>query len=219
MTHAIIFDCEFLTAPGALSRLWGGPRDPDPTVAQIGAVKLSLEPGHDILDEFQVVIDSRDRFGGKVMLDPFFTELTGIDQASVDRDGVAMATALEGFERFAAGGTLWSWGKDEFYLYAISCYVVGIAPGLPPQRFGNATVLALNAGMPEADLLKTNSGRLADYFGLKGTSRRQHDALDDAMSVALALQHLLRENRLSPQDFRLPATVGPDRASSPSGRS
>jgi len=208
MTHAIIFDCEFLTAPGALSRLWGGPSDPDPTVAQIGAVKLSLDPGHDILGEFQILIDSRDRFGGKVTLDPFFTELTGIDQTSVDRDGVPMADALAQFEHFAGGGTLWSWGKDEFYLYAISCYVAGTVPALPPQRFGNATVLALNAGMPKADLLQTTSGRLADYFGLEGSPRRQHDALDDAMSVALALQFLLRGGRLALKDFRLPAGVG-----------
>ena len=207
MTYAIIFDCEFLTAPGALSRLWGGPLDPDPTVAQIGAVKLSLEPGFDLLGEFQALIDSRDRFGSKVALDPFFTDLTGIDQASVDRHGIAMTEALEGLERFAGDGTLWSWGKDEFYLYAISCYVAGIPPALPPRRFGNATVLALNAGMPLADLMKTNSGRLADYFGLEASARRQHDALDDAMSVALSLQHLLRERRLAPEDFRLPATV------------
>lgn len=207
MTHAILFDCEFLTATGAMSRLWGGPRDPDPTVAQIGAVKLSLEPGFAIVSEFQVLIDSRDRHGRKVPLDPFFTELTGIDQVAVDRDGIAMAEALAQFERFAGDATLWSWGKDEFYLYAISCYVAGLSPALPPQRFGNATVLALNAGMPEADLLKTNSGRLADYFGLEGSARRQHDALDDAMSVALSLQYLLREDRLAPEDFRLPANV------------
>lgn len=207
MTHAIIFDCEFLTAPGAMSRLWGGPLDPDPTVAQIGAVKLSLDPGYDILDEFQILVDSRDRFGQRAALDPFFTELTGIDQASVDRDGVAMAEALAAFERFSGEGTLWSWGKDEFYLYAISCYVAGLTPALPPQRFGNATVLVLNTGMPLEDLKRTTSGKLADYFGLEGPPRRQHDALDDAMSVALSLQHLLRTDRLTPEDFRLPVTA------------
>ena len=58
MTHAIIYDCEFLTAPGAMSRLWGGPFDPDPAVTQIGAVKLSLDPGFEILDTFQVLIAS-----------------------------------------------------------------------------------------------------------------------------------------------------------------
>lgn len=207
MTHAIIFDCEFLTAPGAMSRLWGGPFDPDPTVAQIGAVKLSLEPGHELLDDFQVLIASRERFGGKAALDPFFTELTGIEQTSVYRDGVSMAEALARFEHFAGDGTLWSWGKDELYLYAISCYVAGLRPSLPPRRFGNAAVLVLNTGVPYEDLRQTTSGRLADYFGLEGPARRQHDALDDALSVALSLQHLLRTGKLSPEDFRLPATA------------
>ncbi|WP_269585018.1 3'-5' exonuclease [Roseibium sp. Sym1] len=204
MSHAIIFDCEFLTAPGAMSRLWGGPLDPDPTVVQIGAVKLSLAPEFALLDEFQVLIAPKDRFGGKALLDPFFTELTGIDQASVDRDGIPMIDALTRFEDFAGDCTLWSWGKDELYLYAISSYIAGCEPALPPQRFGNASALVLKAGVPYEDLKKTTSGKLADYFGLEGRQRRQHDALDDAMSVALSLQHLLQDGRLAPGDFRLP---------------
>ncbi|MEM5583454.1 3'-5' exonuclease [Roseibium sp. AS2] len=207
MTHAIIFDCEFLTATGAMNRIWGGPLDPDPSVAQIGAVKLSLDPGHEILDTFQVLIASRDRHGRKAVLDPFFTELTGIDQASVDRDGIGMAEAHDLFDKFAGDGTLWSWGKDELNLFAISCYVEGFAPKMPIQRFGNASGLLLNAGMPREDVASTTSGRLADYFNIESAPRRQHDALDDAMSVALTLQLLLRTGRLWPLEFKLPLTV------------
>jgi len=205
MTHAIIYDCEFLTATGAMSRLWGGPFDPDPAVVQIGAVKLSLDPGFEILDTFQVLIAPQDRKGDPVIADPFFTELTGIEQAAIDRDGISRAAALARFEEFAGDGTLWSWGKDELYLYGISCYLDGIRPMLSPQRFGNATTLVLKAGIPYEDLKTTTSGKLADYFQIKGSPRRQHDALDDAMSVALSLQYLMHENKLSPDDFRLPA--------------
>ncbi|WP_422378760.1 3'-5' exonuclease [Roseibium sp.] len=204
MTHAIIFDCEYLTAPGAITRLWGGPFDPDPAVAQIGAVKLSLDTGFEILDEFQVLIASTDRFGKKVDLTPFFTELTGVDQATMDNDGETRGEALSRFERFAGEGTLWSWGKDELYLYGISCYLAGIKPALAASRFGNAIALAFNAGVPLEDLQKTSSGQLADYFGIKGEGRRHHDALDDAMSVALSLQFLLRNGKLQPADFQLP---------------
>lgn len=204
MTHAIIFDCEFLTAPGAITRLWGGPFDPDPAVAQIGAVKLSLETGFEIQDEFQVLIASTDRFGNKTALDPFFTELTGIEQAAMDRESVSRAEALTRFEQFAGEGTLWSWGKDELYLYGISCYLAGLKPALAATRFGNAIALAFNAGVPLEDLQKTSSGQLADYFGIKGDGRRHHDALDDAMSVALSLQFLLRNGKLQAADFQLP---------------
>ncbi|GAB4521650.1 MAG: exonuclease domain-containing protein [Roseibium sp.] len=204
MSHAVIFDCEYLTAPGAMTRHWGGPLDPDPSVAQIGAVKLSLEPGHEILETFSVLIRSKDRHGRKVLLDPFFTELTGIKQEAVDRNGIPLKEALDRFEAFAGDGTLWSWGKDELNLLAISFYVEGVAPKMPIGRFGNATGLVLLAGMPYEDLVRTTSARLADYFGLEGTARREHDALDDAMSVALGLQHLLLTGRLTPADFRLP---------------
>ncbi|POF32765.1 3'-5' exonuclease family protein [Roseibium marinum] len=204
MPNAVIFDCEYLTAPGAMSRMWGGPLDPDPSVAQIGAVKLSLDPGHEIMETFQVLISPKDRYGRKTKPDPFFTELTGIDQASFDRAGVGLAEALHGFETFCGEATLWSWGKDELNLFAISCYVEGRAPKMPIQRFGNAAGLVFLAGMPYEDLVKTTSGQLASYFQLDREERREHDALDDAMSIAVSLQHLLRTGRLAPSDFRLP---------------
>jgi DNA polymerase III epsilon subunit-like protein len=201
---AILFDCEYLTAHGAMGRQWGGPLDPDPSVAQIGAVRLSLEPDYEILETFNVLIAPRTRHGRKAALDPFFTELTGIDKASVDDTGIPLAKALHRFEAFAGEDSIWSWGKDELHLFAISCYVEGFAPKLPIQRFGNAAGLVLLAGMPYADLVKTTSGRLADYFQLDRMKRREHDALDDAMSIAVSLQHLLRAGRLAPSDFRLP---------------
>jgi len=200
----ILFDCEYLTASGAMARQWGGPLDPDPSVAQIGAVKLSLEPGYEILETFNVLIASKTRDGRKAALDPFFTELTGIDQASIDRNGIRLADALDRFEAFAGEGTVWSWGKDELHLFAISCYVEGLSPKMPITRFGNAAGLVLKAGMPYADLVRTTSGRLADYFRLERAQRREHDALDDAMSIALSLQHLLHAGSLAPADFRLP---------------
>ncbi len=86
-----------------MSRQWCGPLDPDPNVAQIGAVKLSLGGGYDILDTFNVLIKLRDRFGRHPNVDPFFTELTGITQADIDREGIAHADALERFAAFAEG--------------------------------------------------------------------------------------------------------------------
>jgi len=207
MSHAIIFDCEYLTASGAMSRMWCGPFDPDPNVVQIGAVKLSLEPNFGIMETFQVLIKTKDRFGTDNRIDPFFTDLTGIEQASVDRDGVAFAEALARFEKFSEGADFWSWGKDELTLLGISCYVEEVPRMIPARRFGNACGLLLKAGMPYADLKKTTSGRLADYYGLKPAGRQQHDALDDAMSVAVTLQHLLRMKDLEPGDFALPLNV------------
>lgn len=208
MRHAIIYDCEFLTAPGAKTRLWCGPTDPDPCVVQIGAVSLSLEGDFAITATERIFIKTRDRHGFDTIVDPYFVDLTGISQEQIDTEGVAPLDAVNRLDRFAQGANLWSWGKDEFFLLAISCYVAGVAPPIPAHRCGNAGALLLKAGMPYEDLEKTTSGQLADYFSLAGTvERRQHDALDDATSVALSLQFLLRGGRLAAEDFQRPTAL------------
>ena len=86
-------------------------------------------------------------------------------------------------------------------MLAISCYVAGIVPPLPVQRLGNACTLMLKGGMPYADICKTPSNDFARYSGVGRRGCRDHDALDDALSVAAALQHLLRGRALVAEDL------------------
>lgn len=199
MRHALIFDCEFLTAPGAPQRFWCGPHDPDPVVAQIGAVKLGLEGDFPILDTFRAPVVPRDRHGARIPLDPLFIRLTGIDEAAIDAEGLELAQALARFDAFSEGARLWSWGKDEFNLIAISCHVQGLAPPIPAARFANAAGLLMQAGMPLEDIHKTRSNTLAAYFELDHPPLRAHDALDDARAVGFVIRHLLRQGRLAPE--------------------
>ena len=201
MSFALVFDCEFLTAEGSPSRFWCGPYDPDPVVAQIGVAKLGLDGDFPLLDTLRLYVTPRDRQGAPWQLDPFFTRLTGITQEQIDTEGLPLAEALARTRDFAEGKRLWSWGKDEFNMVAISCYVEGIPAPLPASRFGNACDLLLKAGMPYEDLRQTRSDRLADYYKLDHPPLRGHDALDDALSVTYVLQHHLRENRLTASDF------------------
>lgn len=205
MSRAVIFDCEFLTAEGAMRRNWCGYTDPDPLLVQIGAVSLLLTGDFEIDDTFRTYVAPRDRDGSPCPLDPFFTDLTGITEATLAEHGLPLSEALLQFERFAADAPFWSWGKDELNGIAVSCYVAGLAPPFPATRFGNAAGLLVKAGMPPGDVLTTMSNRLAAYHGLslpEGT--RAHDALDDAMSVAVTLRHFLRSGALRPADL-LPA--------------
>ncbi len=201
MQTAIIFDCEFLTAPGAPQRFWCGPDDPDPQIVQIGAVKLGLGADAPLLDRLRLFVAPIGRNGAPCDLDPFFIRLTGITPEQIRSEGQPLDTALAQLEAFADGADFWSWGKDEFNLIAISCYVAGLAPPIPITRFGNACELVRKAGMPTEDINRTRSNTLADYYGVADPDQRAHDALDDANSVALALQHLLREGRLHAADF------------------
>lgn len=199
--HALIFDCEFLTAEGSPSRFWCGPRDPDPVVAQIGLVKISLENEFPLLDTLRLYVIPRDRDGRQCTLDPFFTKLTGISEENLRTQGMPLYDALQRTKDFASGARLWSWGKDEFNMVAISCYVEGMAPPLPATQFGNAAGLLLQSGMPYDDIKKTRSNQLADYFQIQTPPLQGHDALDDALSVAYVLQFLLRQEKLHPTDL------------------
>ncbi|MAC79606.1 MAG: exonuclease [Rhodobacteraceae bacterium] len=201
MAHVIVYDCEFLTAPGAPQRFWCGPTDPDPVIAQIGAAKLSLERGFPITETIRLHVIPRDRHGARCTLDPLFSRLTGITDATLSASGQTLGDALAQLDGFSQGATLWSWGKDEFNMIAISCYVAGIEPVIPVDRFGNACNLLLKAGMALDDIHQTRSNTLAARFGIDHPPVQDHDGLDDALGVAWTLQHLLREGRLSPADF------------------
>jgi hypothetical protein len=202
MTTAIIFDCEFLTAEGSPSRFWCGPHDPDPVVAQVGLVRFSLDNGFPILDTRRIFITPMDRSGARYRLDPFFTQLTGITETDLQQQGIPLSEALEQVGTFASGSKLWSWGKDEFNMMAISCYVQGMPAPIPARSFGNACSLLLKAGMPHDDLIQTRSSGLAAYFQLDTPPLKSHDALDDALNVAYVLQHLLQKQKLRAFDLQ-----------------
>lgn len=201
MRWAILFDCEFLCLEGSQRRFWCAAHDPDPVIAQIGAVRLGLENDFPVLDRFKAYVRPVDRFGRRYALDPFFTKLTGITEEDIQREGMPLAEALADLDSFSEGARLWSWGKDELNMVAISCYVAGIPFSIPASRFDNAVKLLLAAGMPVEDLAKTPSNKLAEYYGVDHPPLRGHDALDDALSISFTLQHLMRLGRLRPQTF------------------
>lgn len=200
MQTAIIFDCEFLVTENAQRRFWCGPYDPDPVIAQIGAVRISLD-SFEILETLVVFVKPVDRQGEDYELDPFFTKLTGITPEVIEAKGVSLLHANQQLADFAGEARLWSWGKDELNMMAISCYIAGIEPCLPAHRFDNACRLLLASGMPYEDLLQTRSSDLADYYQIAHPPLRGHDALDDALSIAYVIQHLLIAKKLSKSDF------------------
>jgi len=201
MKTAILFDCEFVCLEGSQRRYWCAAHDPDPVIAQIGAAKLGLEGDFPILDTFMAYVVPVDRYGRRYPLDPFFTKLTGITEAAIQAEGIMLRDALQRVDRFSQGARFWSWGKDELNMVAISCYVAGIQPSIPAHRFDNAVKLLLAAGMPIEDLARTPSSKLADYYGVEHPPLRGHDARDDALSVAYALQHLPTVGKLDPEVF------------------
>ncbi len=198
---AIIFDCEFLTSEDVPRRHWCGPLDPDPLVVQIGAVKLDLTGNFEIKDTCRLFIKPIDRHGRRYALDPFFTQFTGIGESDLIEEGLTLSEALSTLDSFSEETCFWSWGKDELNMVAVSCFIAGLPVPIPANRFGNACTLMLKAGMPYADIKQTRSSGLATYYGLDASSLKKHDGLDDALSLAYALQHLLRQGKIMSEDL------------------
>ena len=199
MRSVVVYDCEFLTAPGAPQRFWCGPLDPDPLCIQIGAVRLALAPPFDLSDPIGWHVMPRDRDGRRVPLDPLVTRLTGIGEKTLDTEAVPLGEALAGLADFAEGDFLLAWGKDELLCLAASLFVAGLASPLPAARFRSAVPLLMAAGEPQASVEALRSHTICAHFGLARPGAA-HDARGDALSVATVLQHLLATGRLAPLD-------------------
>lgn len=170
-------------------------------LVQIGAVRLGLDGDFPLLGTFEQLVIPRTRTGGRWPLSPLFTRLTGITRDRLDADGCELANALDRLADFSGDDMIWAWGNDEIFALGISCYLAGIAPPIPATRFGNATRLLVKAEVPPETVVTLRSNTLCAHFGVDDRGAQAHDALGDARSVALVLQHFLRTGTLKADDF------------------
>ncbi len=199
LKSVVIYDCEFLTAPGAPQRFWCGPSDPDPLTIQIGAVRLSLEAPFIVSPPVGWYVLPLDRDGARVPLHPLVTTLTGITEDILTSQGAKLCDALRDLSTFADGDPLLAWGKDELLSLAASLFVRDEMSPIPATRFRSAVPLVVQAGEPQEVVETLRSNTICAHFGLNDPGPA-HDARGDAMSVALAMQHLLASGRLTALD-------------------
>ncbi|MEQ6249188.1 exonuclease [Sulfitobacter sp. HNIBRBA3233] len=200
MDFVTVYDCEFLTAPGAPARFWCGPDDPDPLCVQIGAVHLSLGAPFAVSDPVGWYVSPRDRDGQIAPVDPLLTRLCGITDAQLQAEGLALADALAALSDFARGSLLLGWGKDELLTFAPSLFVQGLTSPIPAAQFRNAPPLLVTAGEDLETVHRLRSNTICGHFGLDAPGPA-HDARADAAAVATALSHLLNTGRLSAADI------------------
>lgn len=208
MQTVVVYDCEFLTAPGAPGRFWSGPSDPDPLCVQIGAVRLALTAPFSISESVGWYIRPENRDCRTVAVDPLLTRLTGITDTLLEQEGLPLIAALKALADFAGNDLLISWGKDDLLTLAASLFVQGRLSPIPAGRFRNATPLLLSAGEDRDTIHGLRSNTICAHFGIDSPGQA-HDARDDAAAVATALQHLLSENLLQQADFHALAPLYP----------
>ncbi|WP_149829540.1 3'-5' exonuclease [Streptomyces tailanensis] len=185
MSTFVVFDLEFTTWPGAYEQNWSAPGQLR-EIVQIGALRLTED--HAVVEEYETLV----RPVVNPQLSPAFTELTGIDQQSVDRYGLPPAQALSDFLAFCQGRSVLSYGND--------MVVVGENIGWARARGEEIKHSPLTPGFHNirpwlntvAPTTATiNSGRLWQALGLPTPAPgNEHSALFDCHSIAAALKHL-----------------------------
>ncbi|MEM8578006.1 MAG: exonuclease [Pseudomonadota bacterium] len=200
MDRIVVYDAEFLTAPGAPQRFWCGPSDPDPLTIQIGAAALDLN-NLTISPAENWYVRPVDRDGHTVAVDPLVTRLTGISDAELAQHGVPLPEALGGLRDFAGGVPILAWGKDELLTFAASLFVQDILSPIPAAQFRTAVPLLVAAGEPEEVVQTLRSHTICAHFDLPQPGPA-HDARGDAMAVAHVLRHLLQTHRLDVADIQ-----------------
>lgn len=181
----VLYDLEFTTWAGAMERNWSGPGQLR-EIVQIGALRLTEDLS--VVEEFEALV----RPVVNPELSDYCTGLTGIDQATLDREGRPPAEALSDFLGFCQGQTALSYGNDMM--------VIGENMGWARARgeeikgsFLEAAFLNIrpwiNAIAP--DTVSVNSGRLWEALGLpRPAAGQEHSALFDCHSFAAALRQL-----------------------------
>jgi inhibitor of KinA sporulation pathway (predicted exonuclease) len=184
-----VFDLEFTAWECSMATGWLRPGE-FKEVVQIGALKLDAR-SFAVLDQFDILVRPRIN----PLLSPYFEELTGIANAQLEAEGVDFVEAYERFELFAQGGPICAFGHDEGILEEnIRFYgLKGLAP--LPEFFDLRAWFAAQNIDPRGML----SCEIGPALGVPFEGRA-HNALDDARSLAAAMQIML--SRGAPAQLR-----------------
>jgi len=184
---ATIFDLEFTAWDGSLARRWLGPGEFKELV-QIGAVKVdakTLEP----IEDFEALVKPRIN----PVLSPYLERLTGITNQVVAERGIDFLGAYSGFVDFCEGAPFCAFGRDDLvFEECIRLYGIKNAPPMPP--YVNAIWTLVENGI---DPRGSHACDVARLCGVEFQGR-EHDALEDARSVALGLKALVERGARNP---------------------
>jgi inhibitor of KinA sporulation pathway (predicted exonuclease) len=187
MKFVTVFDLEFTAWERSMREHWNAPGQ-FREVVQIGAVKIDARTFMP-LGELETLV--KPTFNP--VMSSYLTELTGVTNEAVAARGIDFAEAYERFVTFAEGGTICAFGRDDLVLEE-NLRLYGIRDATPlPHHFDAAQWLRDNG-------IATKGFHACDIARLCGAQfeGREHDALEDARSVALGIQTLVGRGATNP---------------------
>jgi inhibitor of KinA sporulation pathway (predicted exonuclease) len=183
----VLFDTEFTAWSGSMANRWLAPGE-FREIVQIGAVKIdarTLAP----VDELEILV--RPRFNP--VLSQYFVTLTGITNEVVRERGVDFREAYDCFAAFVKGDTMAAFGRDDLVLID-NLQLYGIADAPPLSAHRNIVPWLRDNGIVTAGLHACDVAKAcgAPFEG------REHNALDDARSLAVGIKTLVAHGAPNP---------------------
>ena len=176
-----VLDLEWTAWDGSRARRWAGPGE-HREIVQIGAVRLDGRRGLVEIGDFEILV--RPRINPR--LSDYFVNLTGLDQARLDAEGVEFPLALAALRHFIGDdvATVYSYGTDGGVI-AENCRLAGLDNPFASGLFESVgPFLAQGLGQPEGSF---SSGDLPKLLGFPAPGIA-HTALSDARAIAQALR-------------------------------
>lgn len=183
-----IVDLEFTSWVGAWQRRWSN-ADEWREIVQIGAIVVEADAFVPACRSFECLV----RPARNPTLSDYFTDLTGIRQADVDREGVTFAAGLARLTDYLSGVELVIFNGDDGQILRENCAINDVDYPLSAHSLRNFRPLLAEAlGIDPAVL---TSSELPALAGLAAPSNA-HTAADDCKSIADSLSVWRSQGRL-----------------------
>jgi inhibitor of KinA sporulation pathway (predicted exonuclease) len=191
MTDIIFYDTEFTAWEGSRERDWTGPGEARELV-QIGAIRFDLGTLEE-KEEFLILVKPVKN----PLLSGYFTQLTGITNAELEKDGVSFTAAYKRFRAFMGKTGTACFGGDAKVMRENLGWNNMPATETEFDSF-NICPWFKETGAPYGIKGNVNSGKLAALLGAPMKSIQEHNALHDARSIAAAYRFLVNKGVQSP---------------------
>lgn len=190
--EAVVFDVEFTAWDGAMQTRWLRPGE-FKEIVQIGAVKVdaAFQP----LERFEMLV----RPTINPVLSAYLEGIIGLTNADIAARGVSFGDAYRAFDAFCDGLPLVAYGRDDLVL-AQNFRLNGMDEAVPPYT----NII----GWMRAQGVDVRKGHGCDVGPMVGVpfAGHEHNALDDAASLAAGIAAVMARGAASPlMDTQEPA--------------
>ena len=192
----IIYDTEYWTDKGVLERSWKGMDDNPPVLIQIGGYKIKMDKELPVIEDWISYITPINRDGKNIRLSNYFSDLTGITQEKISKEGKHPVQAISEFSEFVGKRNMFSYGNDVLDTFLPTCFICGLKCPFNVSQAKDVRHVLRKAGISEAEISTNRSGSIAQHFGIALSMHHEHDAKDDAYSILEALRYLMANGKL-----------------------